>query len=310
MPSLNEIKDRIESVKETRKITNAMYMISSNKLRQAKKMLAETEPYFFATQKELARIMKYIPKDTENVYLNTYSEIAPKDRRKGYIVVSDDKGLAGAYNHNVLALAESMIPDPGTEYFYVVGEVGRQYFKSRGIEIDGDFQYAAQKPTISLARSIAYRLLEHYEKRQLEEVYIIYTAMKGPLSTEVKVDRLLPLKISYEREEAESRVVIESDEDGKKEKSNMETLLLMDPSPSAVLDNIVPPCVSGLIYGALVESFCSAQNSRMLAMDAANKNASAIVKELERTYNRTRQAGITQEITEVVGGSRKRERKK
>ena len=310
MPSLNEIKDRIESVKETRKITNAMYMISSNKLRQAKKMLAETEPYFFATQKELARIMKYIPKDTENVYLNTYSEIAPEDRRKGYIVVSDDKGLAGAYNHNVLALAESMIPDPGTEYFYVVGEVGRQYFKSRGIEIDGDFQYAAQKPTISLARSIAYRLLEHYEKRQLEEVYIIYTAMKGPLSTEVKVDRLLPLKISYEREEAESRVVIESDEDGKKEKSNMETLLLMDPSPSAVLDNIVPPCVSGLIYGALVESFCSAQNSRMLAMDAANKNASAIVKELERTYNRTRQAGITQEITEVVGGSRKRERKK
>ncbi|MCR5177792.1 MAG: ATP synthase F1 subunit gamma [Lachnospiraceae bacterium] len=310
MPSLNEIKDRIESVKETRKITNAMYMISSNKLRQAKKMLAETEPYFFATQKELARIMKYIPKDTENVYLNTYSEIAPEDRRKGYIVVSDDKGLAGAYNHNVLALAESMIPDPGTEYFYVVGEVGRQYFKSRGIEIDGDFQYAAQKPTISLARSIAYRLLEHYEKRQLEEVYIIYTAMKGPLSTEVKVDRLLPLKISYEREEAESRVVIESDEDGKKGKSNMETLLLMDPSPSAVLDNIVPPCVSGLIYGALVESFCSAQNSRMLAMDAANKNASEIVKELERTYNRTRQAGITQEITEVVGGSRKRERKK
>ncbi len=308
MPSLNEIKDRIESVKETKKITNAMYMISSNKLRQAKKMLAETEPYFFAMQKELETLMKYIPSDTENVYLNTYSEIAPDDRRKGFVVITDDKGLAGAYNHNVLSLAESKIPDPGTEYFYVVGEVGRQYFKSRGIETDGDFQYAAQKPTISLARSIAFRMLEHYEARELEEVYMIYTAMKGPLSTEVKVEKLLPLGISYEREEKEKEreasIIVEDDE----ERTRYERSLLMDPSPSAVLDNIVPPCVSGLIYGALVESFCSAQNSRMLAMDAANKNATEIIKELQRTYNRTRQAGITQEITEVVGGSKKKER--
>ncbi|MBQ3790789.1 MAG: ATP synthase F1 subunit gamma [Lachnospiraceae bacterium] len=295
MSNLKEIKERIGSVQETKKITNAMYMISSNKLRQAKKMLAETQPYFYATRQTLSCIMRHIPIGTENVYLNTYSEIAPEDRRKGYVVVSDDKGLAGAYNHNVLALAESMIPDPGTEYFYVVGEVGRQYFRNRGIPIDGDFQYAAQKPTIPLARSIASRMLEHFEQRELEEVYIIYTAMKGALATEVRVDRLLPLAESVEREE----------EAGGKDGVLNDTLF-MDPSPSAVLDNIVPPCVSGLIYGALVESFCSAQNSRMLAMDAANKNATEIVRELQRTYNRTRQAEITQQITEVVGGSRKR----
>lgn len=295
MANLKEIKERIESVQETKKITNAMYMISSNKLRQAKKMLAETQPYFYGTRQVLSRIMRHIPIGTESVYLNTYSEIAPDDRRKGYVVVSDDKGLAGAYNHNVLALAESMIPDPGTEYFYVVGEVGRQYFKNRGIPIDGDFQYAAQKPTIPLARSIASRMIEHFEQRELEEVYIIYTAMKGALSTEVCVDRLLPLAESVEREEEAGNA-----------DNTLEEPLFMDPSPAAVLNNIVTPCVSGLIYGALVESFCSAQNSRMLAMDAANKNATEIVKDLQRTYNRTRQAEITQQITEVVGGSRKR----
>ncbi|MCR5093923.1 MAG: ATP synthase F1 subunit gamma [Lachnospiraceae bacterium] len=293
MASLKEIKERIESVQETRKITNAMYMISSNKLRQAKKMLAETEPYFYAMQSLLRRIMRRLPPDTEDVYLNTYSEIAPEDRRKGYVVVSDDKGLAGAYNHNVLSLAESKIPDPGTEYFYVVGEVGRQYFKNRGIEIDGDFQYSAQKPTVSLARSIAFRMLEHFEQRELEEVYIIYTAMRGPLSSEVHVDKLLPLQVSLEREREEEEEICTDP-------------LVMDPSPAAVLDNIVPPCVSGLIYGALVESFCSAQNARMMAMDAANKNASEIVKDLQRTYNRTRQAEITQQITEVAGGARKK----
>ena len=294
MSNLKEIKERIESVRETRKITNAMYMISSNKLRQAKKMLAETEPYFRATRSLLSKIMKQIPPGTEHVYLNTYSEIAPDDRRKGYIIISDDKGLAGAYNHNVLTLAENLIPDPGTEYFYVVGEVGRQYFKARGIETDGDFQYSAQKPTIPLARSIASRMLDHFEQRELEEVYIIYTAMKGALSTEVRVERLLPLQESLEREEAEPEEVT-SDE-----------VIRMEPSPQAILDEVVPPCVSGLIYGALVESFCSVQNSRMLAMDAANKNAAEIVKDLQRNYNRTRQSQITQEITEVVGGSRKR----
>ncbi|MCR5675858.1 MAG: ATP synthase F1 subunit gamma [Lachnospiraceae bacterium] len=294
MPSLKEIRERVDSVQETRKITNAMYMISSNKLRQAKKMLAETEPYFYATLAELQRLMRHIPADTENVYLNTYDEIAPEDRRKGYIVITDDKGLAGAYNHNVLTFAESKIPEPGTELFYVVGEVGRQYFRNRGIWIDGDFQYAAQKPTIPLARSIASRLLDHYEARELEEVYIIYTAMKGALATEVRMDRLLPLQASLDRRTYDLPEDIH------------EETLLMDPSPSAVLDNIVQPCVSGLIYGALVESFCSAQNSRMLAMDAANKNAAEIVKDLQRTYNRTRQAEITQEITEVVGGAKKR----
>ncbi|MCR4764127.1 MAG: ATP synthase F1 subunit gamma [Lachnospiraceae bacterium] len=294
MANLKEIKERIGSVQETRKITNAMYMISSNKLRQARKMLAETEPYFYATRRELKRLMHHIPADTENVYLNTYAEIAPEDRRKGYIVVSDDKGLAGAYNHNVLAFAESKIPEPGTEFFYVVGEVGRQYFRNRGIEIDGDFQYAAQKPTIPLARSIASRLLVHFEARELEEVYIIYTAMKGAMSSEVQIDRLLPLAESVEREE------MDIPEDVREES------LIMDPSPSAVLDNIVPPCVSGLIYGALVESFCSAQNSRMLAMDAANKNAAELVKDLQRKYNRTRQSEITQQITEVVSGANKK----
>ncbi len=294
MANLKEIKERIASVQETQKITNAMFMISSNKLRLAKKMLAETEPYFFAVQEELTRIMAQLPPDTEDVYLNTYSEIAPEDRRKGYIVITDDKGLAGAYNHNVLTLAEKKLTAPGTQFFYVVGEVGRQYFRSRGIPIDSEFDYSAQKPTIPLARSIASRILMHFEMRELEEVYIIYTAMRGAMVCDARMDRLLPLAISVER--ARSEIT----------EDTFRTQTRMEPSPAAVLDNIVPPCVEGYIYGALVESFCSVQNSRMLAMEAANRNALEIIKDLQRTYNRTRQTEITQQINEVVSGAKKR----
>ena len=143
MPNIREIQSRINSVKDTMKITNAMYMISSSKMTQAKKKLADTEPYFYALQGEISRILRHLP-ELEHNYFMQREEIPPEERKIGSIVVTADKGLAGAYNHNIVKLEEEILAKPGIHKLFIVGELGRHYFAKRGVEIDTNFQYTVQ----------------------------------------------------------------------------------------------------------------------------------------------------------------------
>ena len=290
--TIKEIRDRISSVNDTRKITNAMYLISSTKLRRAKKMLMDTEPFFFATQAMISRMVRHLPEGVDNIFLETRLEIPEDERRRGYIIFTDDKGLAGSYNHNVIKLAEEKIAkDKGEWKLFVIGEVGRFHFLSKNVDIEESFMFTSQNPTLHRARKIAAEILDYYYRRKIDEFYIIYTTVHGA-KIETRFEKLLPLEIIT---------------DIKREKPIEGTLLeefLMEPSPSAILDNIVPNYVTGFIYGALVEAFCSVQSARMMAMDSANKNAEKMIADLQRTYNRQRQAMITQEITEVVSGAK------
>ena len=290
--TIKEIRDRINSVNDTRKITNAMYLISSTKLRRAKKMLTDTEPFFFSTQAMISRLVRHLPDGVDNIFLETRLEIPEDERRRGYIIFTDDKGLAGSYNHNVLKLAEEKIAvDKGDWKLFVIGEVGRFHFLSKNMDIEESFMFTSQNPTLHRARKIAAEILDYYYSRKLDEFYIIYTTVQGT-KIDTKFEKLLPLEIIT---------------DIKREKPMTGTMLeefLMEPSPSAILDNIVPNYVTGFIYGALVEAFCSVQSARMMAMDSANKNAEKMIADLQRTYNRQRQAMITQEITEVVSGAK------
>ncbi|MBO4458353.1 MAG: ATP synthase F1 subunit gamma [Butyrivibrio sp.] len=292
MATIKEIRDRISSVNDTRKITNAMYLISSTKLRRAKKMLMDTEPFFFATQAMISRMVRHLPEGVDNIFLETRLEIPEDERRRGYIIFTDDKGLAGSYNHNVIKLAEEKIAkDKGEWKLFVIGEVGRFHFLSKNVDIEESFMFTSQNPTLHRARKIAAEILDYYYRRKIDEFYIIYTTVHGA-KIETRFEKLLPLEIIT---------------DIKREKPIEGTLLeefLMEPSPSAILDNIVPNYVTGFIYGALVEAFCSVQSARMMAMDSANKNAEKMIADLQRTYNRQRQAMITQEITEVVSGAK------
>ena len=292
MATIKEIRDRIESVNDTRKITNAMYLISSTKLRRAKKMLEDTEPFFFSTKAMISRIVRHLPEGVENIFLETRLDIPEEERRRGYIVFTDDKGLAGAYNHNVLKLAEEHIHNDGDKWkLFVIGEVGRFHFATKNMNIEESFIFTSQNPTLHRARKIAAEILEYYYTRQIDEFFIIYTTVHGN-KTETRFEKLLPLDIIT---------------DIRSQKVPQGTMLeefLMEPSPSAILDNIVPNYVTGFIYGALVEAFCSVQSARMMAMDSANKNAEKMIHDLQRTYNRQRQAMITQEITEVVSGAK------
>ena len=186
----------------------------------------------------------------------------------------------------------------GKYKLFVVGELGRQYFGHRGIEVAEQFHYTAQNPTLHRARIITETILEQFEEEQLDEVYIIYTNMVNSVTTEPHMMRLLPI--------IKERFITKDGQD----LSMYQEPLVMTPSPKAVLNNIVPDFVMGYVYGALVESFCSEQNARMMAMEAANRNASAMIHDLSIQYNRVRQAMITQEITEVIAGAKAQKKKK
>ena len=290
MANIREIQSRINSVKDTMKITNAMYMISSSKMTQAKKKLMDTEPYFYALQGEISRILRHLP-ELEHNFFDTREKIPAEERKIGSIVVTADKGLAGAYNHNVVKLEEEILARPGVHKLFVVGELGRHYFAKRGVEIDTNFQYTVQKPTMHRARDIAGTLLEQFRAGDLDEIYIVYTRMENSVQSEAEVMKLLPLERSSFNEMKMPLNVYREEID-------------LYPSAEAVMDSIVPNYVTGMIYGCLVQAYASEHNARMMAMKSATDSAQSLIHDLSVLYNRARQAAITQEITEVCAGAR------
>lgn len=295
MASAKEIQDRMRSIKDTLKITNAMYMISSSKLKKSKKMLADTEPYFYTLQSEMSRILRHLP-DMNSIYFKTNAEIPERKRKAGYIVITADKGLAGSYNHNILKLAEEELEKRDDYKLFVLGELGRHYFEQKGINIDKQFHFVVQDPSLSRARRIAEDLLKLYHENQLDELYIIYTTMVNAMQEEAQVAQLLPLKKTDFKIPVSIDIPLER--------------LALKPSAEEVMDHIVPNYVVGFVYGALVEAFSCEQNARMMAMEGATNSAKQMLKELDIEYNRARQAAITQEITEVIAGAKSQKKKK
>ena len=274
MANTRELQSRMKSIKDTMKITSAMHMIASSNLQKAKKNLEETEPYFYTLQIMIAGILGHMQGGIEHQYFDERPEIKEADRKKGYIVVTADKGLAGGYNHNVIKLAQEFLDKP---------------------DVDTSFKYTVQKPTMHRARVIAEKMLDLFNRKELDEVHIIYTRMENAVEMVAETKQLLPLQSGAF---CEVPAGIQLDE------------IPMLPTPKDVLDCIIPNYVTGFIYGSLVESFCSEQNSRMMAMDGATKSAKEILRNLNIEFNRVRQAAITQEITEVISGAKAQKKKK
>ena len=190
MAGAKEIKSRIASVRDTQKITNAMYLIASTKLQKAKRDLDQTMPYFRALRGEIKRIFRTVDEvDNQYFYPSTGEQDFPGSY--GYLVITADKGLAGAYNQNAIREAQRMMEQHGDYKLFVVGEYGRQYFTARNIPIEKSFLYTAQNPTIQRAREICYLLLDLYQKRELVKIFVIYTDFGG-MEASAKSVRLLP----------------------------------------------------------------------------------------------------------------------
>ena len=291
MPTTRELRDRIGSIDNTLKITNAMYLISSTKMRKAKAELAQTEPYFYTLQSMIARVMRHLPEDYTHPFLDLREGCVEGESKAAIICVTADKGLAGAYNHNVIKETEELLRQYKNSRLFIVGEMGRSYFHTRQIPIDEAFHYTAQNPTLHRARVITRRMLELFQNREIDELHIVYTRMKSSLEMESMEDQLLPLDKLHP---VFVKVPITA---------NYEAFNIF-PSPDALMENIIPDYLNGYIYSALVESFCAEQNARMTSMDAANRNGNELKQKLRIQYNRVRQAQITQEITEIAAGAK------
>ena len=289
MAGTKEIKNHIKSVKDTQKITNAMYLIASTKLRKAKTELDQTRPFFRALQSEIRGIFRAAP-EIESPFFDSVDGRNTRTGKTALLVITADKGLAGAYNQNVLKETLRKREEHPDCLLYVVGEYGRQYFTTHGIPFERSFLYSARDPGIRHAREIAALLLERYDLGEISEIYVIYTDFFSGLSSIVCTERLLPY----------SRAGFLEQEDEASAVSSFEFI----PSMEGVLDHIASSCLTGYIYSALVDSFCSEQNARMTAMDSANQNAQELLSALSAQYNHVRQDAITQEITEISSGAK------
>lgn len=291
MANMREIKLRIKSIQETRQITKAMKLISAAKLKKARQQLEVTYPYFSRVKSTMADILIHSG-NVESIYFDKRADKA--DKKTGFLVLTGDKGLAGGYNHYILKLAESKINETANPYLLVAGLVGRNYFSRKNFKMDPDFYYPVQNPNVYRSREIAEKVLELFKSGEVDEFYVVFTFMASSIKLEPQVMKLLPLDLD------ELKVEIGLKEDTP---IKVDELLSYEPSPQAVFDVLIPKYVKGVVYGTLVEAFTSEQRSRMTAMDNATSNADDMLQSLNLYYNRARQAAITQEISEIVGGA-------
>lgn len=277
---MKEIKTRIKSVESTRQITKAMELVSSSKFRRAKDRAQSTKPYFntlYSTVQDIAKNTS----GSKNIFLKE------RDVKKVcYIVIAGDRGLAGGYNTNILkAVAAHNTLE--TAKVIPVGKKAKESLSKRGYEVIDSIpsvEYAVYED----ANRVAQTAMEAYKNGDVDEVNLVYTQFISALTQEPKIVKLLPVTIDQDK-----------NEEAKKVKAAVQYL----PSADAVLGYVLPKYVSGVVYGAIAESYASEQAARRTAMESATDNANEMIAKLELSYNRARQAAVTQEISEIVGGA-------
>ena len=286
MASMREVKRRKESIQSTGQITKAMKLVSTVKLQRAKSRTESTKPYF---EHMYAAVISMLKK-TSNInhpYVNTVSEDTGK---KGIIVITSNRGLAGGYNSNIVKLITGSDIKKEDAVIYAVGRKGRDSLARLGYKIQADYSEAINDPIYRDASDIGAVVLEEFTKGEISEIYLAYTVFKNTVSHIPTLIRLLPVDTSVMEMEEESEI-------------DKLTLMNYEPSPEEALEMIIPKYMNSLIYGAFMEAVASENGARMRAMDSATNNAEDMIDELELTYNRARQSSITQEITEIIGGA-------
>ncbi len=294
MPDTGEIKARMVSVAETKKVTDAMYMISSVKMRRAKREHQSSEQFFEALRDQISDLLCYIP-ENDNRYFHAPLPDGREHWRHGILLVTSDKGLAGAYNQTAIKVAEECMARHPETVLFIIGEYGRQYFKSRNIPFCEEFNYSADLPSVLEAEKICIDLLDYFDSGMVDEINIIFTDYRGATVSECKRNILLPLDKS----------VFHTEHD-----IEFKPFKEFYPDAVTVLNEIVPSYLTGFIYSSLVDSYCSEQQARMTAMSTAGKNAEEMLKKLRMQYNGIRQAAITNEMIEITSGANSLRQKK
>jgi F-type H+-transporting ATPase subunit gamma len=296
--SLREYRARIRSTESMKKITRAMELIAASRIIKAQQRAQAAAPY----ARELTRAVSAVATFSNVDHPLTREEEDPK--RAAVLVVTSDRGLAGAYSSSVLKETERLIEklrQAGLEVdLYIAGRKGEGYFKFRQRAIVEAWTGFSDQPSYDVASEIGRTLIDAFVKEQgedgdVDEVHVVYTRFRSMLTQEPTAIRLLPLEVV----EAEDGV---SDQGSRHDSSEVLPLYEFEPSAEAVLDGLLPQYVTSRIFFALLQSAASELAARQKAMKSATDNAEELIKKYTRVANQARQAGITQEISEIVGG--------
>lgn len=274
---LLEIKKRIKSVENTKKITNAMGLVATSKLRKSRKELLVNNKFIESTEPIVRNLATTASEEGANIYFD-----GNKSENKLYVVMTSDSGLCGGFNGNVVSYLQTLIGNKkSSAKIIVVGNRGIGYVRRAQLDTVGEYVDISDLPTVREAKVIFDKALEMYINEEVSEVNIVYSDFISPVKQVQKVDRILPIE-KFE---------------GKVNKS------LVEPNLEIVLEDALNIYLKGKIRGVLLSSKCSEQSSRMTAMDGATKNANDLLSDLKLKFNRIRQGAITQEISEIVGGA-------
>lgn len=290
MASMRDIKRRKDSIQSTGQITKAMKLVATVKLQKAKSRAEESKPYFNYMYDTVTSMLEKSG-NISHPYLQ-----AGESTKKGFIVISSNRGLAGGYNSNLVKLITKGDFKKEDCAIYAVGRKGRETLERLGYDIKADYSEVINEPLYKDAQEIGRAVLDAFSNNELGEIYLVYTVFKNTVSQVPTCIKLLPISkddLSKDKEEKSS------------EKASISDLTLMNYEPEAeeALNTIIPKYINSLIYGALVEAVASENGARMQAMDSATNNAEDMISELSLKYNRARQGAITQELTEIIAGA-------
>jgi F-type H+-transporting ATPase subunit gamma len=279
MPSTIDIRRRIRSVKNTQQITKAMKMVSAAKLRRAQERIFAARPYAAAMRQVLSSV-------STRVDVNAHPLLQEREEKKVlFLVVTSDKGLAGAFNANAIKAAQNAIRETTAEVELLpIGRKANDFFRRRTIPIRRQATHVFQALSLGTAKEIADALIADFLSGEIDAVYVIYNEFRSVMSQIVRTEKLLPLAKAWD----EPQNAID---------------YLYEPSAEAILNDILPKHIEFQLYRVLLESAAAEQGARMTAMESATKNASEMISHLTLTYNRIRQAAITKEIIEIVSGA-------
>jgi F-type H+-transporting ATPase subunit gamma len=311
MPNLKSIRDRIQSVKNTKKITEAMRLVAAAKVRRAQEQVIATRPFADRLAQVLYGLQTRLRFEDVDLPLLRQREV----RTVGLLVVSGDRGLCGAYNSNVIRRAENRAKElkaEGLDYkFIIVGRKALQYFQRRDQPIDASYTGLEQIPTSSEASAIADEILSLFLSESVDRVELVYTRFVSLISSRPVVQTLLPLD-PQGFEAADDEIFRLTTRGGQfqvereRVTSTMKAMprdMLFEQDPVQILDALLPLYLNNQLLRALQESAASELAARMTAMNNASENASDLIGGLTLVYNKARQAAITQEILEVVAGA-------
>ncbi|HHY40098.1 MAG TPA: ATP synthase F1 subunit gamma [Syntrophaceticus sp.] len=281
--NLRDIKRRIRSIKNTEQITKAMEMVAAARLRHAQERVEQARPY----SQEIDALIKRVAGSFSDL---THPFFLARERQQvGYVIFTSDRGLCGAFNSHVIRRAEIELAKEKEAGLIIIGRKGRDYFRRRNYNILSEFVNIGDDPAVDQARGIARTLVDLYNGNIVDEVNLVYTEFISTGKQRPVVYKLLPLtQPSAGSEEAKDIKIID---------------YIIEPSPQDVLAMLLPRFIEAEVYRAVLESRASEEASRMIAMSQAKENAGEMIEQLTLLSNKLRQAAITKEIAEIVGGA-------